>query len=47
MSNNSKITGKADQNWVVPYSDKSGGVVATWFNVYTYDGVGDRGEVKI
>lgn len=47
MSNINKITGKAEQNWVVPYSDKSGGVVATRFNVYTYAGVGDRGEVKI
>ena len=46
MGNINKITGKTDQNWVVPYSDKSGGVVATRLNVYTYAGGGDRGEGK-
>ena len=47
MNNIVKITGKTAQNRAVPYSDESGGVVATRLNIYTYAGVGDRGEVKI
>lgn len=47
MGNMSIITGMTGRNRRVPHPEKSGGVVATWLNIYTYVGVGERGEVKI